>query len=450
MHPNGFHYAFLSNPFDLYYKRYYPRPLLSALPPYSTKSPMGSSGENIETPLLLPLHLPDNKIPKDSFNLIYITYFILGVSCLLPWNTFITAIDYFSHIYPHTHINRIFSVVYMPVVVSALLSVVFFGRRCDVRIRINLGLGLYVFSLLLMPLLEVFYIRGRVGLFNGFYVSIGAVVLCAVGQALVQSGVVGSAGELPKRYMQAAVSGFAGSGVLVSMLRLVTKALYPRDSEGLRRSAILYFSAVITFVVVSFVWYNSTTKHLIVKHYQNLKNQEKQKKGSLFGSITKSTFWEIYKTIRIYAFGVMCLFVITMSIFPGYVTEDVSSKILKDWYPITLITAYYVLDLIGKSLASFYVMKSSKITMGLCIGRVVFYPLFVGCLHGPKFLRTEIPVIILTCFLGLTNGYLTAVAMISAPKLVSFEHAEVAGILMAMSLVLGVAIGSVLAWFWVI
>lgn len=214
MHPNGFHYAFLSNPFDLYYKRYYPRPLLSALPPYSTKSPMGSSGENIETPLLLPLHLPDNKIPKDSFNLIYITYFILGVSCLLPWNTFITAIDYFSHIYPHTHINRIFSVVYMPVVVSALLSVVFFGRRCDVRIRINLGLGLYVFSLLLMPLLEVFYIRGRVGLFNGFYVSIGAVVLCAVGQALVQSGVVGSAGELPKRYMQAAVSGFAGSGNL--------------------------------------------------------------------------------------------------------------------------------------------------------------------------------------------------------------------------------------------
>ncbi|TYK15598.1 equilibrative nucleotide transporter 1 [Cucumis melo var. makuwa] len=306
---------------------------------------MGSSGENIETPLLLPLHLPDNKIPKDSFNLIYITYFILGVSCLLPWNTFITAIDYFSHIYPHTHINRIFSVVYMPVVVSALLSVVFFGRRCDVRIRINLGLGLYVFSLLLMPLLEVFYIRGRVGLFNGFYVSIGAVVLCAVGQALVQSGVVGSAGELPKRYMQAAVSGFAGS---------------------------------------------------------------------------------------------------------GYVTEDVSSKILKDWYPITLITAYYVLDLIGKSLASIYVMKSPKITMGLCIGRVVFYPLFVGCLHGPKFLRTEIPVIILTCFLGLTNGYLTAVAMISAPKLVSFEHAEVAGILMAMSLVLGVAIGSVLAWFWVI
>ena len=75
-------------------------------------------------------------------------------------------------------------------------------------------MGLYVFSLLLMPLLEVFYIRGRVGLFNGFYVSIGAAVLCAVAEAFVHSGVVGSAGELPERYMQAVVSGFAGSGNL--------------------------------------------------------------------------------------------------------------------------------------------------------------------------------------------------------------------------------------------
>lgn len=169
--------------------------------------------------------------------------------------------------------------------------------------------------------------------------------MCGAAEALVQSGVVGSAGELPERYMQAVVSGYTGS---------------------------------------------------------------------------------------------------------GYVTEDVCSEILKDWYPITLITGYYLFDLLGKSLASLYVIKSSKITVGLCIGRVVFYPLFVGCLHGPQFLRTEIPVAILTCFLGLTNGYLTAVAMISAPKLVPFQHAEVAGILMAMFLVLGLAIGSLLVWFWII
>lgn len=122
------------------------------------------------------------------------------------------AIDYFSHIYPHTHINRIFAVAYLPVVVTALLFLVFFGRQCDARVRINLGLALSVLSLLLMHLLEVFYIRGRIGLFSGFYVSPGAVVMCGAAEALVQSGVVGSAGELPERYMQAVVSGYTGSG----------------------------------------------------------------------------------------------------------------------------------------------------------------------------------------------------------------------------------------------
>ncbi|CAK9316604.1 unnamed protein product [Citrullus colocynthis] len=188
---------------------------------------LGNADENTETALLLPNSATPNKILKDFFNLTYITYFILGAGCILPWNTFITVIDYFSHIYPHTHINQIFAVAYMPVVVAALLSLVFFGRQCDARVRINLGLALSVLSLLLMPLLEVFYIRGRIGLFNGFYVSLGAVVMCGVAEALVQSGVVGSAGELPERYMQAVVSGYAGSGVIVSVLRLVTKAMYP-------------------------------------------------------------------------------------------------------------------------------------------------------------------------------------------------------------------------------
>lgn len=166
-----------------------------------------------ETALLLPNSTAPNKIPTDPFNLTYITYFILGAGCHLPWMTFITAIDYFSRIYPQTHINRIFGVAYQPVAVVGLVTVVFFGRQSYVRVRINVGLGLYALALLLVPLLEVFYIKGRVGLFNGFYVTVGAVVLCGVGDALVQSGVVGSAGELPERYMQAVVSGISGSGI---------------------------------------------------------------------------------------------------------------------------------------------------------------------------------------------------------------------------------------------
>ena len=39
-----------------------------------------------------------------------------------------------------------------------------------------------------------------------------AVALSSVADALVQGGTIGSAGELPERYMQAVVAGTAGSG----------------------------------------------------------------------------------------------------------------------------------------------------------------------------------------------------------------------------------------------
>lgn len=93
--------------------------------------------------------------------------------------------------------------------------------------------------------MDVFYIKGRVGLYDGFYVTVAAIGLSGVGDALVQGGIIGSAGELPERYMQAVVAGTAASGVLVSLLRVITKAAYSQSESGLRSSANLYFTVSI-------------------------------------------------------------------------------------------------------------------------------------------------------------------------------------------------------------
>lgn len=61
--------------------------------------------------------------------------------------------------------------------------------------------------------MDAVYIKGRVGLDDGFYVTVAVVGLSGLGDALVQGGIIGSAGELPERYMQAAVAGTAASGM---------------------------------------------------------------------------------------------------------------------------------------------------------------------------------------------------------------------------------------------
>ena len=417
---------------------------------------MGISGEDTESSRLLTTTSTGSpcKIPKDSYHFAYIIYFTLGAGFLLPWNAFITAVDYFSYLYPDVSVDRIFAVVYMVVALFCLLLIIAYTHKSDAFVRINIGMAIFIVGLLVVPIMDVVYIKGQTGLYSGFYVTVAAVGLSGLGDALVQGGLIGSAGEMPERYMQAVVAGTAASGVLVSFLRIFTKAVFSQDAQGLRRSAILYFSVSIVVMAVCIVFYNVAHRLPVIKYYRNLKaqavNEEKEEKGSLTAAVWGATLWDILGRVKWYGFGILLIYVVTLSIFPGYITEDVHSKVLKDWYPILLIAGYNVFDLVGKSLTAVYLLENAKIAISACIARLLFYPLFLVCLHGPEFFRTEIPVTVLTCLLGLTNGYLTSVLMILAPKAVQLQHAETAGIVIVLFLVVGLAIGSIVAWFWVI
>ncbi|OIV99669.1 hypothetical protein TanjilG_17479 [Lupinus angustifolius] len=397
--------------------------------------------------------LHTRSIPEDKYHFAYIIYFIIGLGYLLPWNVFITAVDYFSYLYPDVAVDRIFAAVYMLPGLVGVSLIIFYSHKSDAFVRINVGLGLFVVSLLVVPVLDAFYVMGRVGLYGGFYVTTFAVGLAAVADALVQGSIVGSAGVLPERYMQAVIAGTAGSGILVSALRIFTKAVYSQDASGLRKSANLYFAVSIVIEFICMILYNIVHKLPVIKYYNELKIQavtEGEDTGPVTGSAWRSSIWDTVGSIKWYGFGIMLIYIVTLAIFPGYITEDVHSQLLKDWYPVLLIACYNVGDLVGKCLTAVYLLENAKIAIGSCIARLAFFPLFLGCLHGPSFFRTEIPVTILTCLLGITSGYLTSVLMILVPKIVKLKEAEIAGIVSVLFLAFGLAVGSVIAWFWVI
>ncbi|CAA2958224.1 equilibrative nucleotide transporter 1 [Olea europaea subsp. europaea] len=422
----------------------------------TTSAAAVADGDSESATLLIPKTSSTNprKIPKDNFNMAYIIYFTLGAGYLLPWNAFITAVDYFSYIYPDVSVDRVFAVVYMLIGLMSLLFIVAFAHKSNSFVRINVGMVLFVIALLTVPLMDVWYIKGRVGVYVGYYVTVAVLGLCGVADGLVQGSVVGNAGELPERYMQAVVAGTAASGVLVSVLRVLTKAIYSQDVHGLRQSANLYFIVSIVVMLLNIIFYNVAHRLPVIKYYSDLKtqavNEEKEEKGDLTGKLWRSTLWDVIGKVKWCGCGILIIYVVTLSIFPGSVTEDVSSAILKDWYPIILIAGYNVFDLIGKSLTPLYLLENAKVAIGASFARLLFLPLFYGCLHGPQIFRTEIPVTVLTCLLGLTNGYFTCVLMILTPRTVQLQHAETAGIVLVLYLVVGLAIGSVVSWFWVI
>uniref|UniRef100_A0ACD5ZVP4 Uncharacterized protein n=1 Tax=Avena sativa TaxID=4498 RepID=A0ACD5ZVP4_AVESA len=417
----------------------------------------GGDEEEATTAMLLPPpagsaeagHPPP---PVDRLGAGYFIFFTLGAGFLLPWNAYITAVDYFSYLYPGAPVDRVFSVSYMLSCLIPLLIIVLVFPKSSARARINTGLALFTLALLVVPLMDALYVKGTPRLYGDFDVTVAATAMCGVADALVQGGVIGFAGELPERYMQAVFAGTAASGVLVSAMRVLTKASYPQDTHGLRQSAILYFIVGIVLMVICTVCYNVSDRLPVVAYYKDIKrrSQKAEVGGGMTGSAWRSTLWSIVGRVKWSGIGIVLIYAVTLSIFPGYITEDVHSEALKDWYPIMLIGAYNVFDLVGKCLPAVYLLQDANVAVTGSFARLLFYPLFYGCLHGPSFFRTEIPVTVLTSLLGLTNGYLTTVLMILAPKSVPIHHSETAGIVMVLFLGIGLAIGSLVSWFWVI
>ncbi|CAM8967387.1 unnamed protein product [Rhodiola kirilowii] len=280
--------------------------------------------------------------PHDTYRIAYMIHFFLGAGNLLPWNAFITAIDYFGYVYPSYHVEKVFAVAYMGSSLLVLASMMFFGGRLSVRWRLN---------------------NSR---WSGSYkMTVAAISVCGLADGLIGGSLLGSAGKLPKQYMQAVFAGTASSGFFVCIMRIVTKASLPQTPRG-------------------------------------------------------------------------------------FLAENLKSKVLQDWYPVLLITAYNASDLLGKCLTAVYIVKSIKKATWCCLARLVMYPLFAACLHGPKWLRAEVPVVVLTFILGLTNGYLTSLIMILTPKTVPNSEAEVAALVMAVSLAVGLLTGSAVGWIWII
>lgn len=394
----------------------------------------------------------ETEMPKDTYRVAYIIHFLLGAGSLLPWNAVITAVDYFGYCYPASlHVEKVFSVGYMASSLATLVAMlVGFGTSHSglaqrFRVRTNMGFSMFVLSLMLTPAMD-WWLQEKKGPSAGkcatpYPAAVAAVVVCGLGDGLVGGALFGSAGKLPKEYMQAIFAGTASSGVFISTLRLITKASLPQTPEGLKTSAHLYFIVSTAILLLCIASSNLLYKLPVMNHHHG---------PAPAGGDKTQRFWVVARAVRWPAFGVFMIYTVTLSIFPGFLAENIRSGTLKDWYPILLITLYNVSDFLGKSATGVYVVKSiGKATWG-CVGRILLYPFFSLCLHGPRWLKTETPIIFLTVTLGITNGYLTSVLMILSPKTVPVSESETAAIVMAVFLGLGLVSGSVLGWVWII
>ena len=417
--------------------------------------------------------LSDGFAPADVKNLCYLSFFALGTGVLFPWNAFITATDYFEYIHEGKHPAKAFSVAYMlPNVCILGLLLLNPLPSFTPAVRVYTGFALYLVCL------------SSVWVSQDFVLHVSAVALAGLADGIAQGSVFGAVSSLPPRFTQAVVSGTSVSGLVISLLRCLTKVSVgtggSQSVEEMTWSTYLYFSVAMAFclfcIFVQFYLprlpfyryylYSTSSEHQdggcngTDLEYEHVKltgtgeGGEAKKEHEGFGEI--SSLGMIFKQTWHMAMGLFLVYAVTLSIFPGFLAEDVESAAMGDWYPILLITLFNLFDFMGKSSPIFerFQVENPNLLFGLTCLRFCFYGLYIFATSGPAMVKGDpfgpTYVSTITAALGFSNGWVTANCLMTAPSRVKARDAEKTEMFMVWFLLLGLLVGALLGWLWLL
>ncbi|EXB62324.1 Equilibrative nucleoside transporter 4 [Morus notabilis] len=389
---------------------------------------------------------------------------LLGNGCLFSWNSMLTIEDYYGELFPHYHSSRVLTLVYQPFALGTLAILAYNEAKINTRLRNLSGYFLFFLGSLLVLVLDLATSgKGGLGTFIGICALSG---LFGVADAHVQGGMIGDLSFTRPQLIQSYLAGMAASGALTSALRLITKAAFENSKDGLRKGAILFLAISVVFELLCVILYAYIFPKLpVIKYYRSKASSEGSKTVSAdlaaagIHTLHEEAEEDLKKHERLgnkelllqnidYAVDMFLIYALTLSIFPGFLSEDTGSHSLGTWYALVLIAMYNVWDLIGRyiPLLKFLKLESRKGLVIAILSRFLLVPAFYfTAKYGDQGW-----MIMLTSFLGLSNGYLTVCVLTSAPKGYKGPEQNALGNLLVLFLLGGIFAGVTLDWLWLI
>ena len=183
-------------------------------------------------------------LPQDQGHKLYLALFLSGVGILLPYNAFISSVDFLHISFPGSSIVFDISLIY---ILTALLAVVLNSvimEMFSLQIRIIFG---YLLSLLILLAILVLLVWLDLLPQEQSYGAVLAAVAClALGCTVQQSSYYGLTSQLPTRFTQAVMVGESGAGIFASLARIATKAAI---SDSRTATALFFLSTI--FVIMT-------------------------------------------------------------------------------------------------------------------------------------------------------------------------------------------------------
>ncbi|XAR53688.1 hypothetical protein NMG60_11022337 [Bertholletia excelsa] len=359
------------------------------------------------------------------------------------------------------HPARVLTLVYQPFALGSIAILASNESKKDTRRRNLTGYILFflgTFALLLLDLGTTG--KGVIGHYIGICIIVAAF---GVADSHVQGGMVGGLSFVCLEFIQSFLAGLAASGALTSGLRLMTKAAFERSSMALELFPLIStFLEFLCILLYAFIF----PRLPIVKYYRSKAASEGSKTVSVDlaagGIQTEQSLRDedadqnqqrlsnnelLLQNID-FALDLFSIYVLTLSIFPGFIFENTGSHKLGSWCAPVLIAVYDVWDFISRyiPLIRVFKVKSRKGLMLMTVSRFFLIPAFsFTTKYGDKAW-----MIVLTSFLGLTNGFLTVCVLTAAPRGYNGPAQNALGNLLVLCLLGGIFSGVALDWLWLI
>ncbi|XP_046498989.1 equilibrative nucleoside transporter 2 isoform X3 [Equus quagga] len=351
-------------------------------------------------------------VPQDSYHLVGISFFILGLGTLLPWNFFITAIPYFqgrlaganstaetlgtNHTGPADAFNFnnwVTLLSQLPLLLFTLLNS-FLYQCIPETVRI---LGSLLVILLLFTLTAALV---KVDVSPGPFFSITMASVWFINSfcAVLQGSLFGQLGTMPSTYSTLFLSGQGLAGIFAALAMLMSMA----SGVDAQTSALGYFITPCVGILMSIVCYLSLphlefARYYLAKEPSKAQGQELETKAELLHSDEKDgipnspltldldsekepelepeepqqpgkpSVFVVFRKIWLTALCLVLVFTVTLSVFPAITAMVTSSTSPGKWSqffnPVCCFLLFNVMDWLGRSLTSYFLRTR---TAGCC------------------------------------------------------------------------------------
>ncbi len=125
----------------------------------------------------------DEASPRDHFHLVYICFLMAGMGFLIPWTSYISAIDYFFYYYiqEFPSVSVLIPVGYLVNTFLASSLNLFLVKVVAIHNRITFGYVMFFISLLTIPLLDIGIHACAIPTSVSFYITLLSIAIVGLG-----------------------------------------------------------------------------------------------------------------------------------------------------------------------------------------------------------------------------------------------------------------------------